>query len=100
MRKLDYEDIVFRIFISIVGTAFCFGALLMFIASFYEFTGIACHNSAKMKGLEYHYSFTTGCMVKYKSTWVLDRNMVAVENDDGTVKYLPNSKIRIIQEIK
>ena len=65
-----------------------------------ELFGINCHKSASMKKLEYDYSWATGCMVNYNSTWVKDSVLVPVEDANGNIKYVPSTKIRIIQEIK
>ena len=100
MRDFDIIDYFFGtiIFCITIFLFTMFSVLMVFLGL--DLFGINCHKSASMKKLEYNYSLAAGCMVNYNSTWVKDSVLVPVEDANGNIKYVPNTKIRIIQEIK
>jgi hypothetical protein len=88
MKNFDIIEGYFFGTIIFCFTIFLFTMFLVFMAALgMELSGINCHKSASMKKLEY-------------STWVKDSVLVPVEDANGNIKYVPNTKIRIIQEIK
>ena len=100
MRDFDIDEMLMFTMATVLILALAGLTFLGFTAMTYELSGTNCYGSARMKGLEYNYSWSTGCMVNYNSTWVKDSVLVPVEDANGNIKYVPNTKIRIIQEIK